>query len=400
MKSVLIFSWFTIGSVDLVVNELRRRNLRTVLVSELPDDPNTPLCDDHVLFDWDSEDVPTLAARLDQRGIEPIAVVNMVDKLIATHRALAAHYDLPGGDSGRDVLASKVLVRDHIRTLGLSTIRYTSDPDAVDFFPAIIKPAQVSMASFMVGRVDSPAEVNAYRQHLTERGFGDTKLIIEEYLPGIEFSLDGPVVNGHFYPLLTCEKRDHDEIRHHDGTGLKFHPPQQENVRDSVQALGDIMNTFCGDLCLDQIWLNVEGRVTADNRMELIEINPRPGGTIMPLIYAASGIEPIGAFISMVLGEFKLEQVKPLHTKPILGMFLLESEEIGTIKFRTTADELRALPGVLDVLMTDGYKNFDMDKENYFLKIALEGDSEAELRASVAAIRETLDYQITAPTSV
>ena len=33
------------------------------------------------------------------------------------------------------VLLSKALVRDHMRALGLSTIRFCGDPVTVDFFP-------------------------------------------------------------------------------------------------------------------------------------------------------------------------------------------------------------------------------------------------------------------------
>ena len=53
-----------------------------------------------VVFDWDSEELSALD-RLDERGMTWSAAVNMVEKLIGWHIAVAAHYGLPGGDAGR-----------------------------------------------------------------------------------------------------------------------------------------------------------------------------------------------------------------------------------------------------------------------------------------------------------
>ena len=134
MKSVLILSKLHYGNVPLFAEQLRARGLHSVLVSELGDNRHRDTCDDHVLVDWHSEDLSVLTTRLDQRGIEPVAILNMLESLSAWHLALAAHYDIPGGDESRHVLVSKVLVREHMRALGLSGIRFSSDPAAVDFF--------------------------------------------------------------------------------------------------------------------------------------------------------------------------------------------------------------------------------------------------------------------------
>jgi hypothetical protein len=357
MKPVLILSWRSIGSVPLVVAELRARNLVPVLVSENPDDPNAGLCDDHILFDWDSEDIPTLATRLDQRAIDPAAVVSLVEKLVSWHITVAAHYGLTGGDTGRTALVSKTSVREHMRTLGLSAIRFAVDPAEVDFFPAIVKPSRESSASRLVRRVDSPEELLSYQHHLAERGFADTEMIIEEYLPGTEFSVDGPVVSGRFHPVLTVEKPDHDDVRHHDA-GLRIHPPQYDHVRDGVRVLTEMISALCADLHLDQLWLHAEGRTDESGRTELVEINPRFGGGMYPTaIREISGIDPTEAVVSMSLGEFTLDRLGPLRDGAVIGWVDVEAGELGRVEVSTTEDDLCELPGVIKAVIVDGSRS-------------------------------------------
>ena len=396
MKSVLILSKLHYGSVALVAEQLRARGLHSVLVSELPDNRHRDKCDDHVVVDWYSEDPSILTTRLDQRDIEPLAVVNMLESLSAWQLALATHYDIPGADESHRVLISKVLVREHMRALELSGIRFSSDPAAVDFFPAIVKPSRDSGASRLVSRVDGPDELRAYQRRLAEAGLADTELIFEEYLPGIEFSVDGPVVDGRFHPLLAVEKPEHDEIRHHDA-GLEFHPPEQDHVRESVRVLCERINTLCTDLRLDQFWLHFEGRATEDGRTELIEINPRPGGGMIPAaIREISGLDPIEAFVSMALGEFTLDRPIPFRDRPVIGWIDVEGDELGTVEVSTTEDDLRGLPGVIDAQITNGYQINDLERENFFLRFAVTADSWSQLRNRVGTVRSKVDYRITA----
>ncbi|MFD3589181.1 acetyl-CoA carboxylase biotin carboxylase subunit family protein [Streptomyces sp. NPDC058683] len=386
MKSVLILSKWNAGAVALAADQLRARGLRSVLISEIPDTRHRDICDAHVVVDWDSEDLPTLVSRLDQRGIVPIAVVNLIEPLLPWQGGLAAHYGLPGGGAGLDVLASKTLVRERMRALGLSAIGFCGDPAGVDFFPAVVKPSRESTASRLVRRVDGPADLLAYRRHLADRGFGDTEMIFEEYLPGIEFSVDGPVVGGRFHPVLAVEKPDHDDVRHHDA-GLRIHPPQQAHVRAGVPVLTEMINALCADLRLDQLWLHVEGRADENGRTELVEINPRFGGGMYPTaIQEVSGIDPVEAVVSMSLGEFTLERLGPLRDRTIIGWVDVEPEELGRVEISATEDDLYELPGVIKAVVVDRYQVSDLEQENYFLRFALTADSVDQLRARAANV--------------
>ena len=239
--------------------------------------------------------------------------------------------------------------------------------------------------------------MRSYQHCLAEAGLADTELIFEEYLPGVEFSVDGPVVDGRFHPLLAVEKPEHDEIRHHDA-GLEFHPPEQEQVRESVRVLCERINTLCTDLHLDQVWLHFEGRATEDGRTELVEINPRLGGGLIPAaLREISGLDPVEVFVSMALGEFTLNRSIPFRERPVVGWIDMEANELGTVEVRTTADDLRALPGVIETQITNGYQIKDLERENFFLRFAVIADSWSQLRDRVETVRNTVDYRITAP---
>ncbi|MBD0669420.1 acetyl-CoA carboxylase biotin carboxylase subunit family protein [Streptomyces sp. CBMA156] len=397
MKSVLILSKWQAGGVLLAAEQLRARGLRSVLVSELADNRHRDDCDDHVLVDWDGEDVPALIARLDERGIVPTAVVSLIEALIPWKDALAAHYGLPGAGAGLEVLASKTLVRDRMRALGLSAMRYCGDPAEVDFFPAIVKPARDSAASRLVHRVDGPDELLAWQRHLADGGHSGTEMVYEEFLPGVEFSVDGPVVDGRFHPVLAVEKPDHDDVRHHDA-GLRVHPPQQDHVRAGVRALTEAVSAFCADLRLDQHWLHVEGRSDEDGRTELVEINLRFGGGMYPTaIREVSGIDPMEAVVSMALGEFSLDRLGPVRDRAIVGWVDVEAEELGRVEMRTTEDDLLGLPGVIKAELVDGYLVHSLEQENYFIRFAMTADSVGQLRARAETVLGALDYRITAP---
>ncbi|MFF7242148.1 ATP-grasp domain-containing protein [Streptomyces collinus] len=398
MKSVLILSKWNSGGVGVAAGRLRARGLRPVLISDIPDDSNRDKCDDHVLVDFDCEDVSALAARIDGRGIVPIAVINLIEMLMPWQIAIAAHYGLPGNDVNRGVLVSKMLVRERMRALGLSDIRFSSDPAQVDFFPAIVKPSRESAGSRLVRRVDGPDELLAYQHHLAELGFADTELIIEEYLPGTEFTVDGPVVGGRFHPVLASDKPDHDNTRHHDA-GTNIHPPQRDYVRTGVRALSEAISALCADLGLDQLWLHVEGRTTEDGRTELVEINPRPGrGMQFPSIWKPCGIDPFDAHISMALGDYKFTQqgLDPVRDQPITGLVYVEGFELGTVEVRTSEDYLRGLPGVMDVQVINGLHITSLEQENMFLGFTVTADSLSQLRDRVSHVLSTLDYCITA----
>ncbi|MFD5146103.1 acetyl-CoA carboxylase biotin carboxylase subunit family protein [Streptomyces sp. NPDC058401] len=402
---VLVLSKREAGGVGLIGTQLRRLGLRPVLVSALPDDRYRAYCDEHVLLDWDTESLEDLLLRLKERGIEPVAVVNLVEPLIPWQIALAEQFGLPGASSGLAVLLSKLLVRRQMRESGLSPMRFTGGPAArltedelaeggPTFFPAIAKPSQDSGGSRWVRRVDSPEELAAYQRELTEAGLSAMEIVVEEYLEGTEFSVDGPVLRGGFTPLFVVEKPFHDEQRHHD-SGIRVSPPQNARVAAAVGAFGPVLDALCTDLGLDRCWLHVEGRVLRDGTVGLIEINPRPGGGMyQSATIRTCGIDPVGTAVLMALPGFDPGTLGSVRrSTETVGLLDIETTRTGRVRVETPEAELKALPGVLDCYL-DEDDFTSAHEENFFAGFLLGGEDLPELQEAERRVRATLRYTV------
>src|SRR5690606_27012177 len=143
---VLILSKRGAGGIRQIAPIVRAKGYRPVLVSSDVDDRNRPVCDAHLLVDWDRDELPALVRAAEQAEVQPAAVVNMVEPLIPWQQDIAAHYRLPGGQPGMRVLASKLRVREALARLGYDRPRFTGgpagklSPESVDFYPAMVKP--------------------------------------------------------------------------------------------------------------------------------------------------------------------------------------------------------------------------------------------------------------------
>jgi hypothetical protein len=89
------------------------------------------------------------------------------------------------------------------------------------------------------------------------------------------------------------------------------------------------------------------------------------------------------------------ERLDPLRDRPIIGLFDVEADQLGTVEINTTENDLRALPGMSDAEIIDGYQISSLEKENFFTRFALTADSVSQLRARTATVLGALDYRIT-----
>ncbi|MFJ9762452.1 ATP-grasp domain-containing protein [Streptomyces erythrochromogenes] len=352
-------------------------------------------------MDWDTADFPQLVEAIDAAGVVPVAVVNLVEPLLPWQLQVARHYGLPGGEEAREILLSKAAVRAEMERIGQSSLRFVNGPagsvapESVEKYPVIVKPARDSGGSRLVRRADTAEQLRSHLQDIAGVAGPDLEVIVEEYLDGTEFSVDGPVIDGVFHPLFSVEKPEHDEQRHHDA-GLRLSPPQSDSVRSAVEQLSAKISALCTELGLDQGWLHVEGRALADGSAELVEINPRSGGGLYrAATIRTCGVDPVEVTVGMALGEEDLESLRARkRSDELLGMLPFEVNELGTVVEATPLDEIKAIPGVVDGYQFDSYEVTSLDNENFFTEALLSGDSVAALQETADRVRSAFHVRV------
>ncbi|MFJ2707688.1 acetyl-CoA carboxylase biotin carboxylase subunit family protein [Streptomyces sp. NPDC087428] len=408
-RDALILSQWNTGGVRLAAEALRAEGYRPVLVSALADDRNRDACAAHLLIDWDAADpdaeLGRLEAALTAAGVRPVAVVNMMEALIPWQVRLSRHFGLPGGEASREVLLSKAELRQAMAAAGLSKLPWLAgsaaalDPAAVDFFPAVAKPSRQSGASRHVRLVRDAASLRAHLAAIGDALGPGTEVIVEQFIDGPEFSVDGPVTDGRFHGLVVFEKTEHDEELLHDA-GLSVSPPQDPVVVSGAQRLTGAVSEMCRHIGFTSGWLHVEGRALPDGTAELVEINPRPGGgTHVPAIRHLTGIDPVSALVRMALPEgWELPAdgpQGPAQGRDLVGSVPVDARAVGRVSARADRDELLAVPGVFDGYVVDGYRVESLDAENFFAQAVFTAADVAGLRAVADEVRRVVRFDVT-----
>lgn len=394
-RAALILSAQLAGGVRVISADLHERGWRTILVSEFAADPNAGACDEHVVVDW-ADATESIAGTITAAGLRPDAIVTMVESLIAVRAELLDRLRL--ADSARELpsLMDKAAVRRAADRAGVFSLWWVAGTiselaaDPPHRYPSVLKPAQESGASRDVHLLRSPADWNWALTDLAKEHTDDL-FMVEQFLDGDEFSVDGYVTGGSFTPVFVADKPDHDASRLHD-RGLRISPPVRLPAAAVDRFVADL-RTLITHIGLDGVWLHVEGRVREDGRPGLIEINPRPGGGL----YAAAirfraGLDPIAVALSLAIGE-QPPTTHPGREDP-LALVPVAADALGRVECSTTAAALRGLPGVIDAYVINGYRVTTLDKENFFAAVAVTGRDEAELRARAAAAVAAIDFQV------
>lgn len=103
-------------------------------------------------------------------------------------------------------------------------------------------------------------------------------------------------------------------------------------------------------------------------------------------------MDPIELSLSLALGT-ALPVAASGHDDA-LAIVPLDAEALGVVDCRTTAAELRRLPGVVDAYVIDGYRVSTLDKENFFAAVMVTGRDERQLRERASGALAIMDYRV------
>jgi predicted ATP-grasp superfamily ATP-dependent carboligase len=244
---------------------------------------------------------------------EPVrGVLSWDEARILQSAKVAAELDLPGGDPDMVMRCrDKYLTREALAKAGVPqprSILVTSVGEALAAaeqigYPVVLKPRALA-ASLGVVRVDGPGELAAqfsFARDTTVPGAWryDVVVLVEEYLSGLEISIDSAVHGGQTYPMFVARK----EIGY---------PPYFEEVGHVVDAADPLLtdaqvlriaHDAHAALGFTDGMTHTEVKLTPTGP-KIIEVNARLGGDLIPYLgLRATGIDPGLAAAAVACGQ-------------------------------------------------------------------------------------------------
>ncbi|HTM05313.1 MAG TPA: ATP-grasp domain-containing protein [Vicinamibacterales bacterium] len=203
----------------------RALGVRLVIASDRCDHLDDPWHDDAIPIRF--QDPEGSAQRvLDALGDPPAGVIAVGDRPTVLAAHLAARAGLPGNPpDAADRSRNKLAARQAWRSAGLLTPAFDIVPSGSDAesiataasYPAVVKPLALSGSRGVI-RVDTPDECRAALDRVRrllhaddirgERDAVHEVMLIESFIPGCEFAVEGVLTNGVFTPFAIFDKPD------------------------------------------------------------------------------------------------------------------------------------------------------------------------------------------------
>jgi biotin carboxylase len=394
----------------------------------------------HMLDDpWRDAAVPvrfydeagSLRAVGDAAGDEPFAGILAVGDRPTVLAALAAEWwGLPGNPpAAARACADKQLTREAIAAAGLPSPWFFTVPAgcpplaaaAAADFPCVVKPLALAGSRGVIRADDEQQLVEAFGwlQHLlarpqikAERNPAHETILIEGYIPGREFALEGLIDRGTFHPLALFDKPDPLDGPFFEET-IYVTPPrlsqaEQESVVETIAGAARAIGLKHGPL-------HAECRVN-DRGVYVLEIAARPiGGLCAKALRFAVTPERLGP--EQAAGAADAISLEELLLRHAIGesidgyareagaaaVMMIPIPRRGMLKGVEGLDEARAIAGVEGIAITA--------KTDQMLQPLPEGASYlgfifargASSDAAIAAVREAhtcLSFNIEKPITV
>jgi biotin carboxylase len=265
-------------------------------------------------------------------------------------------------------------------------------------YPCVVKPLSLA-ASRGVLRADDPESfVAAFRrvaalceqQDVRLRG-GTRYLLVEDYLPGDEFAVEGLLRDGELHPLALFDKPDpltgptFEETLFL--TPSRFEPGVQEQILAEAAA-------GCRALGLVEGPVHAELRRT-DGRPWLLEVAPRTiGGLCSRTLRFGTGVSLEELVLRHALG---LDTVELRRETAAAGVLMLPVPGTGVLRRVRGLDTARAVPGIEEITLTmhRGARLVPLPEGHRYLGFAFaRGDDPSQVEQALREARDRLRFDI------
>jgi biotin carboxylase len=331
------------------LNAIKAMGCRVVAIDRNPEAAGRTVADAFEAVDIADADRAIEVAR--RHSIK--AVVPLSDYGVQTAAEVAAALGLPGNppEVARNA-TSKARMRQLWERAGVPSARFriVSDLDAavtatkeLDSWPLIFKPADSrGGGSRGISRVDAPSGVAAALE-FAQSFYQDRDVVIEEFLEGIEHSLEMVIEPGGRFTVLAISDKEKTPLPYRVDKSViyptAFHGSDRERIGEvaiqAARALGIEIGAAHVELC------------TTATGPRLFELGARFGGghTPHPIVSFLTGINEIEVVTRLLLGE----DPGPIQPKRETGaVYRFLTPPPGVLESVGGLDEVRRWDGVLD----------------------------------------------------
>ena len=386
MKRVLLVATTTGYQIRSFGEAAEALGVRLLFASDRCDQLEDPWWDQAIPVRFHDESAATAAVMAACAGAPPDAVIAVGDRptILAAH--LNAAFGLPGNPPAAAAASrDKRFARAAFRAAGLPAPRFrdcsiADDPLALAAqigYPSVIKPVALS-GSRGVMRVDDPRHFVAAFERLRallqsadiriERDAAHDCVLIEDFIPGSEYAVEGVLTHGTFHPFAIFDKPDPLDGPFFEETLYVTPSRQPQRTQDRIV---ESVAAGAAALGLEHGPVHAECRVN-EAGVYLLEIAARPIGGLCSkaLRFTRTGPDastPAGSESrELGVGSRELISLEQLLLRHALGedlsafrreacasgVMMMPIPRRGVYRGVSGLDEARAVPGVDEVKMT------------------------------------------------
>ena len=317
---------------------------------------------------------------------------------VPTVAAIAEMLDLPGpGIQGARIATNKAMMRElfHEHSIPCRVARCCTSISDVELaiedtgLPVVVKPTD-NAGSRGVSYVDHGWQLGKAVQHALAHS-REKRLLVEEYIPGVEMSVEGFVVNGCFSAIALSDKIRTDPPYLLDTTVL-FPSQQPRRIQD---AACDVIQRSVDAAGLHTAAIHAELMV-GPGGVNVIEFAARGAGfkVFTDMLPWVTGIDVVTVLVHLAVGE-PVDLSSPLARGSVLRFPEVPPGRVASIK---GVDEARAMHGVkdLELYVRPGDEipvlSSASDRVGYFVTV---GESRREAEEIMERVERVLRIEVT-----
>ena len=372
MKQVLLLATTTGYQIRSFGEAANALGVRLIFASDRCDQLDDPWWDRAipVRFHEDSGSIEAITAACAQRPPDAVVAVGDRPTVLAAHLNVA--FGLPGNSPTAAAAArNKLAARGAFHAAGLPSPEFRAvslhdSPGAIareTLYPAVIKPLALSGSRGVMRVDDELAFVEAFSRLRAllqspdvriEHDEAHDRVLIEAFVPGAEFAVEGVLTRGAFVPFAIFDKPDPLDGPFFEETiyvtPSRQSPPQQQCIVDAVAAAARALGLYHGPV-------HAECRVN-DRGVFVLEVAARPIGGLCSRALrfsapgGADGASPV-SLEEVLLRHALGEDVSGYRRETVAsGVMMLPIPRRGVYRGVQGLEDARAVEGIDDVRIT------------------------------------------------